>query len=278
MVYLLLAIASSALIAILMRVSKEKVENNIAMLAMNYLACLVLAGLYAGVSQLFPACAGLGQTLGLGAVNGFFYLFSFVLLQINVEKNGVVLPAVFMKLGLLVPIALSVFVFGEMPKTVQIIGFFVALGAILLINSQKNESLVRFKAGLVLLLVAGGAGDAMSKVFEQVGQSELSAQFLFYTFLSAFVLCMALTLIKKQRIGKNEALFGLLVGVPNFFSARFLLYALMELPAVLVYPTFSVGTILVVTLAGTVFFKEKLKSRQWWGVGAILAALVLLNI
>jgi len=275
-IFLLLAIASSALIAILMRWSQQKVSGSIAMLAMNYVACCALAALYAG--PLVPKHEALGQTLALGGVNGFFYLFSFVLLQINVERNGVVLPAVFMKLGLLVPIALSIAVFGEVPKAAQIVGFVLAVAAILLINSQKNESLVRFKTGLILLLAAGGAGDAMSKVFEQVGTAELSGQFLFYTFAAALVLCVGLMLVKKQRIGKNEALFGLLVGVPNFFSARFLLYALMDLPAVLVYPTFSVGTILVVTLAGAVIFKEKLKSRQWWGLGAILAALVLLNI
>ena len=92
------------------------------------------------------------------------------------------------------------------------------------------------------------------------------------------VLCLALMLYKKQRPGRYELLFGVLIGVPNFFSARFLLRALGSLPAVIVYPTFSVATILVVTLAGVVFFGEKLTRRQWLALGAILAALVLLNI
>ena len=45
-----------------------------------------------------------------------------------------------------------------------------------------------------------------------------------------------------------------------------------------VYPTFSVATILVVTLAGVVFFKERLSPRRWAALAIILAALVLLNI
>ena len=96
--------------------------------------------------------------------------------------------------------------------------------------------------------------------------------------IAALVLCVALMLYKKQRPGGYEVLFGVLIGVPNFFSARFLLRALGSLPAVIVYPTFSVATILAVTLAGVVFFREKLTRRQWAALGAILAALVLLNI
>ena len=83
---------------------------------------------------------------------------------------------------------------------------------------------------------------------------------------------------KKQRIGAQELLFGVLIAVPNFFSSKFLLGALERLSAVIVYPMFSVGCILAVTLAGIVLFRERLEKRQWIGLGAILADLILLNI
>ena len=73
-------------------------------------------------------------------------------------------------------------------------------------------------------------------------------------------------------------MFGLLVGIPNYFSAKFLLGALETLPAVIVYPVYSVGSILVVTLAGVLLFRERLEKHQWVALGVILAALVLLNI
>lgn len=46
----------------------------------------------------------------------------------------------------------------------------------------------------------------------------------------------------------------------------------------IVYPTFSVATILAVTLAGVCLFKERLRPRQWAALAVILVALVLLNI
>ena len=278
MIYLVLAIVSSALISIVMRVSSQKVKNNIGMLSVNYLTCLVMGGAFTGFTNLFPESPNLPLTLGLGSINGFLYLLSFVLFQLSVKKNGVVLSSVFMKLGLLVPLVLSIVFFAEVPTWMQIAGFIIAVAAIILINLQKSSENSRMGLGLVALLIAGGCADAMSKVYEQFGASSLSSRFLFYTFVVAFVLCTCYMLIKKQRIGKNEALFGVLIGIPNFFSAKFLLVSLGSIPAVVAYPTFSVATILLVSLVGVAVFKEKLSKRQYAGIAAILVSLVLLNI
>ena len=44
------------------------------------------------------------------------------------------------------------------------------------------------------------------------------------------------------------------------------------------YPVYSVGGILLVTLAGVLLFRERLGKRRWVALGLILAALVLLNV
>ena len=41
---------------------------------------------------------------------------------------------------------------------------------------------------------------------------------------------------------------------------------------------YSVGSILVVTLAGVLLFRERLEKHQWAGIAVVLAALVLLNV
>ena len=97
-------------------------------------------------------------------------------------------------------------------------------------------------------------------------------------FFTAFVLCVALVIHKKERPGYRELLYGTLIGIPNFFSAKFLLGALTELPAVVVYPSFSVGTMLIVTMTGAAIFRERLSRIQWAALAVIVAALVLLNI
>lgn len=278
MVYLLLAILSSALISIVMRMSTGKVKNQISMLAVNYVMCAFLGACFTGFDKLLPRVPELPATLGWGVLNGILYLGGFVMLQLNIRKNGVVLSTIFGKLGLLVPMVLSIFLFGEMPAPAQWIGFGLAVAAMVLINFEKNNTAVQLKIGLPILLLVGGSCDAMSKVYEYYGASSMSSQFVFYTFVVALLLCLALMLYQKERPGKQEVFYGLLIGIPNYFSARFLLKSVENLPAVIVYPTFSVATILVVTLIGVLFFREKLGKKQWLGAGVILAALVLLNI
>ena len=44
------------------------------------------------------------------------------------------------------------------------------------------------------------------------------------------------------------------------------------------YPSFSVGTIVLVTLVGVLCFKEKLSRRKLIALGVILVSLALLNL
>ena len=274
---LILAICSSAAISLIMRLSTGKITNNVSMLAVNYLTCLGLAAFFTG-GGFFPKDGTLPGALGMGIVHGILYLASFVTFQRSVSRSGVVLSAIFMKLGLLVPMVISVFLFRELPGPLQAMGFILAVAAIILINFEKDSGASASALGLLTLLLLGGSADAMSKVFEELGPGHLAGQFLLYTFLTAFLLCLGLVGLKKQRFTRWELMFGFAIGIPNFFSARFLLGALNHLDAVIVYPTYSVATILLITLAGTAFFRERLKSRQWAALGIILLALVLLNL
>ena len=278
MLYLLLAIICSALVSILMRVSAEKVTGNIGMLAVNYLMCLGLAVLFTGGGGTSAGTPGVAGAVFMGIINGVLYLLGFVLLQFNVKKNGVVLSTTFMKLGLLVPMAVSICLFGEVPALWQMIGFVLAVAAILLVNSGSDGAGAGMKAGLIFLLLACGGADAMSKVYEELGDPRWSEHFLLVTFATALLFCGVLMFVKRERPDRWGVLFGLLIGIPNYLSARFLLRALERLAAVIVYPTYSVAGILVATAAGLLLFKERLSKRQWAAVAVILAALILLNI
>ena len=278
MLYLILAIMSSTMISVVMRLSSDKISANLSMLAVNYLICAVLGAGYAGFDLWLPAATGFSLTVGLGVLSGVLYLSGFVMLQRSIRKNGIVLSSIFMKLGLLVPIGMSLLIFHEIPTPAQILGFFIAVCAIVMINLKKDADAKGFGLGLIALLLVGGGCDAMSKVFEVYGPANLSEQFLFYTFAVAFLLCAGIAAYGKERPGLRELMFGTLSGIPNFFSAKFLLLALGRLPAVVVYPSFSVATLLCITLAGVAVFRERLGKLQWVALTAIVAALVLLNI
>lgn len=274
MLYLLLAVFGSATISIIMRLSSQRVSARLSMLAANYLMCLTLGAAFSG----FRVAPDTASTCLMGLFNGILYLSSFILLQYTTRKAGVVLSSVFMKLGLLVPFILSVTLFKEAPTWLHICGFILAVAAIVLMHLEKGAAQKVPLASLLALLILGGSANAMSKVFNTWGNTAFSEQFLFYTFTSAFLLCLILVLTKREKPKAADLLFGLLIGIPNFFSSRFLLASLGSLPAVVAYPTFSAGTILLVTLAGILFFKERLSKPQWLAMGGIFVALILLNM
>jgi drug/metabolite transporter (DMT)-like permease len=276
--FLVLAILSSSMISIMMRIGSDRASGKMSMLAANYLACSLLGAAYAGFRLAAPQEAGFSVILWLGLISGVLYLAGLVAFQRNTGKHGIVLSSVFMKLGLLVPIVISVVFFKEMPTASQIAGFCIAIFAILLINLKKGDAHKGFGFGLIAMLLFSGGADAMAKIFDMSAPQSLSALYLFYTFGTAFLLCLVLVVRGKERPGFRELLYGTLIGVPNFFAAKFLLAALTKLPAVVVYPSFSVGTMLLVTLTGVAVFRERLSKVQWIALAAILGALVLLNI
>lgn len=278
MIYLLLAIASSTMVSVFSRMSTGYAKNRNVMVAFNYLACSVTGFALMRTTDVFPKAPGMDVAIAMAVVGGAMYLCGFQLLQWNISKNGVVLPATFQKLGVLVPTVCALVIFREKPTAPQVIGFVTAIAAIFLIRGGDGDHKQGSALGLIALLIMGGSVDALGKFYAEWGNPDIKNHYLFYVFFCAFAYATALCVIKRQKPTRFDALFGVLVGVPNYLCSRFLLLSLADVPAVVAYPTFSVGTIVCVTLIGCLCFKEKLSRRQYFAMGIILAALALLNM
>lgn len=279
MLYLFLAVLSSSLISVLMRLGEEKRKSAMGMFVINYAVCAVLSCLFAGRIAIYTPHPGIGTAIGLGVAEGFLYLAAFVLLQLNINKNGLAMASTFMKLGVVVSTLIAVFVFHETPRITQILGIFLAVISIILIHTDKSGTADGpYKWLLPILLVCGGAADSMANVFDNIGDPAVKDYFLFYTFAAAMVCSLVLMLARHERIGRQELVDGILIGIPNYFSARFLLLSLGRIPAVIVYPVVSVGTIILVSFSGLLLFHERLSRRKLFALGIILLAILFLNI
>ena len=277
MFYLILAVLSSAGISLVMRLSVDHVRNNMTMLAAGYLSCVLLALLHTGLGGVSLQSGGLPMTLLLAMVAGFLLLAGFVCLQYNTQHNGVVLSGIFSKLGVLVPTVISVVIFAEKPTLLQSAGFLLAIAAIFLMNGGQSGEKAGSRTALLLLLLTNGMADSMSKIYDELGAPSLQELYLLLAFCFAFVLSVAVAIHKKQGLTAGDVAYGLLLGIPNYYSARFLIKALGTIPAVVAYPSYSVATMLAVTALGVCVFREKLTRRQLAALVVILAALVLLN-
>jgi len=279
MLFLVLTTVSAAAIMIFMRVSSGRVTHHFSMLAVNYLVCALLSWGHMGFGLPVPAGEGVAVTLGFGALSGCIYVSALALSQYNIPRNGVVLPAVFSRMGgLIVPLAASVFLFGEFPRPVQVVGAVVALISIVVLNYDKDHMTAGSVLPLMALFVVDGCAAAIAKVFNGFGNPAHYAHFMFYTFGMATLLCVVVLLLRGERPGGQELLCGVLVGTPNFFAFRFLLKTLEIVPAIITYPIRCVGSLAIVVLAGMLIFGERLKRHQWYALAVICVAVVLLNL
>ena len=267
----------SALVSVVMRVGSGGKQPRKPMLAVNYLVCFAVSIPFV---HSHAAPGGMGFAVGLGAVGGALYLGAFLLLQRNVRENGVTLSSAFMKLGVVVPTVLGFTLFGEPAGATRVAGVALTVIAILALCGKPQAPSPRAggMGALLLLLLTGGMADGLSKFYTAYGNPDLEGHFLCFVFAFALALCAALCAGLRQRPTRRDVLFGLLLGLPNYFSSRFLLRSLASVPASIAYPVFSCGTILLTTLSGALLFREKNSPRQWAALGLVLAALALLNM
>jgi drug/metabolite transporter (DMT)-like permease len=261
-----------------MRIGEKHIRNEMGMFMINYALCILLSFVYMDGGLVFPA-EKLPVTIGMGVINGTLFLTAFLFLKLNMKYNGIVMASTFMKLGVLIPTIMAIVVFGESPRFTQIMGILIAIAAIVLNHFEKDalqES--NKKIWLLVLMCISGVTDSMANVFDKVGNADAQDAYLFITFLVAFLLALIAALRGKSKITVKDVLFGIVIGVPNYYSARFLLLALSKVDAVLAYPTYSVATIVIITVAGIAAFHEKVSKKKMLALGMIAAALVLLNV
>ena len=280
MVYLMLAILSSTAISLILRCFDKKINNNMVMFMGNYMICVILSGIFTGSGGAFHVMEGTGFAALIGIISGIFYLMGFVLLQVNIRKNGMLLSGLFMRLGIIVPLFISLVFFKEIPTVVQIIGIVLAITAIIIINLEKKEESATGHVAilLILLLVAGGLTDSFANIHDKLGNRDCSDQYLLITFAMALICSIIMIFVKKQSFTVPDYAIGMLVGIPNYFCSRFLLASLSKLKAIVVYPVYNIGTILLISLCGIIIFKEKLSKNKIMGLILVMVALILLNI
>lgn len=288
MIYLILAILCSAAIGVLMRYSERKIENRYVMFFVNYVVCIFMARFFMGSTPVLPQMDGLNTAILIGAGSGVLYLVSLAYSQWDYTVNGIIMSNTFGKLGVLVPITMSALIFKEYPTGIQLGGLALAIAAIVIINSDSSSGTVtekgrKYSMGMLKLILVGhlfvsGITESMTNTFDKMGNPALKDNFLFYNFVFAMLSTLAVLIYQRKGFSKWDVIFGVLVGVPNYMSARFLLYSLSSLPSVVVFPVSCIGGIVMASLAGMALFGEKLSSRKGVGLAVIMVALVLLNI
>lgn len=308
MIYLFLAIICSSSIALIFKYSEGNEMNRYAVTSANYFTAFTVSlimillkpsikiyGINVSLTNfihefrkiilknngVFSESSSFTWAVLLGLVGGVFFFLSFIYYQKSVGENGAALSGTFGKMGILVPMILSVVIWNEIPKYHQWIGIFVALFSIVFVNfspPKDKSSNLAINLTLILLFLFGGVAEFQNKLFQQYALTEYKDVFLFVVFITAFFLSLYFVIKSNQKIMKKDLFTGFLVGIPNLFSSYFLIMALNSMNTAIVFPIYSAGSIIFISFGEVFLYKEKLSVRDKVAILLVVLALILINI
>ena len=121
-----------------------------------------------------------------------------------------------------------------------------------------------------------GTADIFLKFFEAYYKDLIAESwFTALLYLTAFVIGSGLLIVRRNlNFNRKEILFGIGIGIANLYSTIFLLYALGEMPASIVFPTINIMVVIGGTIVGIMKWKDKLNRMQ--RIGLVLACISLI--
>lgn len=280
MLHLVLAMLCSGSLALIFRVTEARGLNRLAVTAGNYATAVVVALTLLGTDDLGVPDP---TTILIAIPAGLLFFGSFIFYQRAVRDHGPGTAAMFGKLGILVPTILSMVLWREYPDPVRSLGIALALVAVGITmvpvrGHAKAAGTARPRPLLVLLLLSMGLAEFANKVFERSVPDGSRSVFLAILFAAALVFPFVTMAIRGTRPSRTELLAGVAVGVPNLFSSFFLIASLRSLPAAVVFPIYSAGSMAVAVLGGRLLFGTRMPRSQGVAAGLALVALVLINL
>lgn len=303
MLYLFLAILCSSSIALIFKYTEGSNMNRYAVTSANYFIAFLISifmvlskGLlnnfikkisfleefnllfHGNVSILSPYSSVIWGVI-IGSIAGVFFFLSFIYYQKSVKENGVGLSGTFGKLGILIPMILSIVFWRELPSLLQWIGIVLSITSILIVNLSFNSNdKSKFNITLILLFFFGGMAEFSNKIYQKYALNEFKDIFLFSIFFVAFLVSLFYTLKQKSKVTKKDILTGFAVGIPNLFSSYFLILALDTIKTSIAFPIYSAASIVLINIGGFIIFKEQLSNKNKLAIIITIVALVLINI
>lgn len=256
----------------------------------NYLTCVITGSF---VNGSFPVNTEVMHTpwFKWACIMGVLFVSIFNIVGITAQKIGVAVTSVANKLSLIIPVVLSVYLYGESVQGWKLAGVLLALVAVVLTcyqskeqNAAKNVTHKKWEYALPFILFIGsGLLDALINHVQKTYVTEENKNaYLISGFLSAAVIGSVALIVQyitgRQKFAVKNLAAGILIGIPNYFSIWFLVRFLKSSPwqSSASIPVNNMGIVLFSSLVAWILFKEKLSKINWGGIVLSLIAIYLI--
>ena len=301
MIYLLASVGCGVIISAVFKLTGKKAMNKLTITVFNYMTVVLVSliaalkkgglsllaetsvsrfaeeiGTVIGGGGMFSIESSALWALAVGVLFGPFYCLMFVQNQKSIQLNGMGLSNIYSRMGVTVPIVISIICWREYPTAMQAAGVTLSIAVILLSGTGDRKG-SRLNANLLLLFLYSGTVQLSKKIYQRYGQPESTEMLMLFIFTSALLVSAVLMYRSGSRAKKEEILTGLALGIPNLLTTYFMVRALSFLNTSVAYMLSGSLSIIAVSLLGAVAFKEKPGKKELISYALTAGALILMN-
>ncbi len=279
--FILLSSGCSVFIAHLFKLIEFRKLNTLRVLTVNYLVATVVAFLTSSNPMAEVDFEVMAPVIGIAAIVGVIFIVNYFIYSKSVHLNGVGISVASMRISLIIPVLLSTFWYHEYLMAREWAGVLLVFVTLFLLLPEKQNLLKRpYHSAwlLILIFLFTGLGDSSLKIYEADFSGILSKeQFMGFVFLAAFAVGIFFIWMRGHwTFSRDDLIFGILIGVPNLYSALFLIEALSLLSGGIVYTAANLFTVIGATILGIWRWGDILTKAQWIGLGLTLISILLL--
>ena len=217
---------------------------------------------------------------------GALFVSIFFVMAMTAQKNGVSVTSIAGKMSVVVPVVFGIILYNESVTFLKIVGIIMALIAVYLSSVKEEKSEKKGTLLLpILLFIGSGTIDTLLKYIQENYVSDedvsiFSGSLFGIAGAFAFLILVIKTLKKRESFGYKNIIAGIILGVPNYYSIIFLIKALQNenFESSTLFTINNVAIVVVSTLVGLFFFKEKFSVKNKIGVAMAVLAILLVTI
>jgi drug/metabolite transporter (DMT)-like permease len=216
---------------------------------------------------------------------GALFIIIFNFYAFGIQKAGVAVTTVANRMSLIIPVCAALILYPEENTFTLLkgIAFFLALTGIYL-SSTKGGKLSFDKKYLwliILVFVGQGISDSIFNDFAQKFPNEGNYLFFMVLFfmasISGILILSGRSIKTRSPLQLKSIFWGVIFGIPNFFSLVFLLKALGSISSSIVFPIVGMGVVISSSLIGLLLFQEKLTRSNWIGILLSICAIYIFS-
>lgn len=266
-------------------VFEKKGVDTFQAIVFNYLTCAILGNALAS-QTILSGEVWLTGWFPYALVLGFLFIIVFNFIAQTAQKLGVSTSMVAAKLSVVIPVIATVILYNEPLNFMKISGILISLIAVYLISKKENEethSAIKLFYLPILVFIGSGCIDTLLNYTEQNYIPPFDVDSIITTifcvaFLVGAIYLLLLLVIRKKTFAFKNLGWGILLGLPNYFSMFFLLKTLGQFQGSYIFPLNNIGIVAASTLAGVLVFKEKLSPQNKFGLILAILSILIISI